>query len=38
MIAFLIALAALTAGTVYMTERVDRPRRRAARLAEQARG
>ena len=36
MIAFLAALATATAFGVFMTERIDRPRRRADRLAQQA--
>jgi len=32
---FLAVLSAATAGGVYLTERVDRPRRRAERLAAQ---
>ena len=36
MIAFLAALAAATAFGVFLTERVDRPRRRAERLARQS--
>jgi hypothetical protein len=35
LIMFLAALSAVTAGGVYLTERVDRPRRRALRMAEQ---
>lgn len=33
---FLAALGAVTAGAVFLTERVDRPRRRTERLARQA--
>ena len=33
LIMFLAVLSAATAGGVYLTERVDRPRRRAERLA-----
>ncbi len=33
MIIFLVVMAMLTAGAVYLTERVDRPRRRLERLA-----
>jgi len=33
MLIMLAVLTALTAGGVYLTERVDRPRRRAMRLA-----
>jgi hypothetical protein len=36
LIVFLAALSAVTAGGVYLTERVDRPRRRAERMAAQA--
>jgi hypothetical protein len=36
LIMFLAALSAVTAGGVYLTERVDRPRRRAERMAAQA--
>ena len=35
MLMFMAVLAAVTAGGVYLTERVDRPRRRAGRLAAQ---
>ena len=33
MLIFLAVMAAITAGAVYLTERVDRPRRRLERLA-----
>jgi len=35
LIVFMAVLSAATAGGVYLTERVDRPRRRAGRLAAQ---